>query len=54
MKWPRGRYNGQRIVGLEARVCFDVTWWSLRLPDFRNGTCLSIGPLHVWLRAAYR
>ena len=27
MKWPRGRYNGARIVGIDVRVRFDVTTW---------------------------
>ncbi len=52
MKWPRGRYNGWRIVGVDVRVRVDLTWWSLDLPG-RWGGCYSIGPLHVWFNAAY-
>lgn len=32
MRWPRGRYNGQRIVGVSFKVVLDVTtwrWWPL-------------------------
>lgn len=27
-RWPRGRYNGQRIVGLRATVVIDVDEWN--------------------------
>ena len=27
MKWPRGRYNGRRIVGIEFYIVIDVTDW---------------------------
>lgn len=53
LRWPRGRFNGQRIVGATVKVSFDLTWWSLGWPSFRSGTCLSLGPLHVWLGWAY-
>lgn len=52
MRWPRGRWNGQRIVGLDVRIRIDVTWWRVRWFG-RYGACGSLGPLHVWLHAAY-
>ena len=52
MKWPRGRWNGWRIVGLVVKVRFDVSRWHLALPS-HYGTCLSIGPFHIWIEAAY-
>lgn len=52
MKWPRGRYNGQRITGVEVKVRLDLRWWRFGLPT-RNGVCLSIGPLHIWTTPAY-
>ena len=27
MRWPRGRYNGQRIVGVRFTFAIDVTTW---------------------------
>jgi hypothetical protein len=27
MKWPRGKYNGRRIVGFNVKVELDVTEW---------------------------
>ena len=53
MKWPRGKWNGMRIAGFECRVRFDVFRWRINLPNFRYGTCLSVGPLHVWFSASY-
>jgi len=52
LTWPRGRFNGRRIVGIDVRVRVDITRWRLALPN-RYGTCLSVGPLHVWPAAAY-
>jgi len=52
MTWPRGRYNGRRIVGITVKVTLDVTWW--RLAWFGPwGSCASLGPIHVWVEAAY-
>jgi hypothetical protein len=27
MKWPRGKYNGQRIAGLDFRLRMNLFWW---------------------------
>jgi hypothetical protein len=27
MRWPRGRYNGQRIVGVSFKISLDVMMW---------------------------
>jgi hypothetical protein len=27
MKWPRGKYNGKRIVGIRFGVQIDITAW---------------------------
>lgn len=53
MRWPRGKYNGQRIVGLEVKVVVDIRHWLLIWPQFRYGRCLALGPVRVWLSAAY-
>ena len=44
MKWPRGRYNGQRIVGVSFRVGVDLRFWlwlpsSLRRPTGMHWLC---------------
>lgn len=28
MSWPRGRYNGKRIVGLSVKLQIDVSHWN--------------------------
>jgi hypothetical protein len=53
MKWPRGKFNGQQIVGYEVKARLDFTMWRLGLPN-RFGVCLSLGPLHIWFNAVYR
>ncbi len=52
MRWPRGKYNGQRIVGFVLNMKFDVFCWRFNLPD-RYGTCLGLGPLRIWLSCNY-
>lgn len=53
MKWPRGRYNGKRIVGIEFKFVLDVTSWKW-LPTIGHG----FGMFHwlcfrSWTNAAY-
>jgi hypothetical protein len=26
-RWPRGRYNGRRIVGVELKIIIDLSYW---------------------------
>ena len=54
MKWPRGKYNGDRIVGFQVRAEFQVLphWWTWHLPG-RYGRCLGFGPLKIWFSIAY-
>jgi len=28
LKWPRGKYNGQRIVGISFKIAIDITHWT--------------------------
>lgn len=54
--WPRGRYNGRRIVGLRLDILFDVTIpiWNLCHPfPLYYGRCLGLGPLRIWITPAY-
>jgi hypothetical protein len=52
LRWPRGRYNGARIVGVEIKARLDITDWGWRWRP-RNGLCGRYGPLRVWLSLAY-
>ena len=41
MKWPRGRYNGKRIVGIRFAIEIDIThweWWP-RCVRFAHSVC---------------
>lgn len=51
--WPRGRHNGQRIVGCRWTVVVDITIWRLVWPSLRYGRCLGLGPLRIWWPPEY-
>ena len=51
MRWPRGKYNGQRIAGFEVKVRLDVFCWSFCLPTHYR--CLGLGPIKIWFSASY-
>ena len=51
--WPRGRYNGRRIVGVEVRVRIDVLDWDLAWFG-RYGSAARLGPIFLWLEWTYR
>lgn len=53
LRWPRGRYNGQRIVGCRWTVVIDVTCWRFVWPRPLYGTCLGLGPLRIWWTPEY-
>ena len=53
MGWPRGKYNGLRIVGFRVIFVIDVTEWKLRLGSISYGNCTAIGPFRFWLAAEY-
>lgn len=53
IRWPRGRYNGRRVVGLEVDTRIDISHWALRWGDIHYGMAWAIGPLSFWIRAAY-
>ena len=53
MRWPRGRYNGQRIVGLEFKVKLDLTDWTFVPRAIRYAHCLHWLCVRVWLHAVY-
>ena len=40
MKWPRGRYNGKRIVGVRFAVRIDITDWAWRPKRIRYASAV--------------
>lgn len=59
LRWPRGRYNGQRIVGFRVLVRVRVDCWRFYLwpSDFvrawRYGSAVGLGPVLVHFEAEY-
>lgn len=53
MKWPRGKYNGQRIVGIEVRIKIDILKWWWQLSNRHGWLRIFIGPVHIWIEANY-
>lgn len=53
-RWPRGRYNGRRIVGVRVTFVVDVLrwYWCLR-PSILYARCLGLGPLRIWFGGEY-
>lgn len=49
-RWPRGRYNGRRIVGFQVRLAIDLLRWSLSALRL-NGLYLALGPLRLYFGA---
>ncbi len=45
-KWPRGKYNGQRIIGFFIKFALDVRWWGFFLPTKYN-RAFKLGPF-IW------
>jgi hypothetical protein len=49
MKWPRGKYNGQRISGVDLHLRINVLWWcwvphiSFRYTKYVHWLCF-----HFW------
>ena len=52
MKWPGGKYNGERIVGCEVRFKLNLSFWVVGAGT-RHAPSLHIGPLHWWFSPVY-
>ena len=52
MRWPRGRYNGQRLVGFDLRVRVNLRQWRLWGPS-RFAWTVAVGPVRLWLSPNY-
>lgn len=54
MKWPKGKYNGKNITGVEVKVILDLSCWRLRILNQGCGSiCVRIGPVRMWISAYY-
>ncbi len=47
LRWPRGKYNGRRIVGVSVKVNFRVDGWHWK-PDIHYWGVLSCHWLFIW------
>jgi hypothetical protein len=47
-RWPRGKFNGQRVVGVVCTIKVDITQWDLRWFG-SYGACACIGPIRIWV-----
>lgn len=52
MKWPRGRYNGMRILGISIKMKIDVTLWGFDI-YWKHQKSIHIGCLHIWFGFYY-
>lgn len=55
MKWPRGKYNGWRIIGARCNVSiyWHPAWWLLRARWNFGEPLLWLGPLRLWFYVEY-
>jgi hypothetical protein len=53
MKWPTGRYNGMRIVGVDIRFQIDVTEWLWRPMIGHRCGALHWGCVRSWWQLCY-
>lgn len=54
ISWPKGRYNGLRIIGITFKAIIDVTTWRL-IPLWPNryGSCLHWLCVMIWIGWEY-
>lgn len=53
MKWPRGKYNGKRIIGFSVDFKFTVDYWTLKFMWNIGNKSLHIGPFHWHFELVY-
>jgi len=53
LRWPRGKHNGQRIVGVEVKFVISLTFWALKLGWNFGNPMIHFGPLHFWFQTVY-
>ena len=53
MKWPRGKYNGRRIVGFRVNIRVTVDFWSFRYSWNFGMPFVQIGPIRLGFELEY-
>lgn len=53
LKWPRGKYNGKRIVGFKISIKIDILFWMLTCKWNFGEPYLFIGPVCIRFYAAF-
>ena len=53
MGWPRGKWNGRRIVGISIKVRLLVNHWYWRPKHYSYMNDLHWGCFSIWIEAEY-
>lgn len=53
LKWPRGRYNGKRIVGIRISLTVNVRRWHVWLKRRHLPYSIALGPVRGWVEPSY-
>jgi len=51
--WPRGRYNGQRVIGFSFKAAARLDSWQWRPRWNRYANCLTWLIFFVWIESVY-
>jgi hypothetical protein len=51
--WPRGRYNGKRIVGASIKFKFSIQWFQWRPRWIVYANCLRWMWFYLWIEWEY-
>ncbi len=54
MRWPKGKYSGHPITGIEIKCKIDLSWWSLQAVWNFGMPSIHIGPMHIWFSLNYK
>jgi hypothetical protein len=53
LRWPRGRYNGRRIMGASIKFKFSVKWFEWWPKWIRYAHCFRWLWFYVWMEWEY-
>ena len=53
MAWPRGKYNGERILGVSMKVVLNLGYWVIRARWNFGMPYIICGPLQLRFRVIY-
>lgn len=54
MKWPRGKYNGLRIVGVSVKVQVDITDWAwIPIVEWRHFGFVQVLCFRTWIEFTF-